>query len=342
MKSRILIIVTAIMIVLAVSASMPAFPGAFLFAESNNNPDIITHPSGYTGSQDPLQVEVCIDPGSGSISEMTLSVENAIRTWNRLQPTTENLLFGGDNNIPSGELDFESTLLHELGHCIGLAHPNLATESGQSEPERNFTKTTTGANGSYDLDDGADNIIGSSDDVRGDDVNLHWFWINENNPFAVPAVIDGSTYSTNLADLPIGDSFAANADRNVATTYGFSDTEAVMQQGAFFDEDQRQLNHDDVATIRLAASGLDETQGTGDDYTLELIFGGVASGCDIMVESTGTSFAFCTVGGAGISGSHVRVTTGSITLGSASNFDWFFNDVSNEDADLIFADSFES
>ena len=246
--------ILSVAVILAVAWSVPAYPGAFLFAESNANPDIITHPAGYTGTQDPLQVEVCIDPASESIADMTLSVQNAIRTWNRLEPHSPNLLFAGNNNIPSGEVDFESTVLHEIGHCIGLAHPNLATESGLGEPERNYTKTTTGVNASYDLNDGADNIIGSADDLRGDDLNVHWFWIDENNPFDMPATVDATTYSTDIADLPVGDTFAANADRNVGTTYGVVDTEAVMQQGAFFDEDQRRLGHDDVATILIGAS----------------------------------------------------------------------------------------
>src|SRR5207244_2927754 len=123
---------------------------------------------------------------------------------NGLTPTSPNLVFG---SIPAGDFDWESAALHEMGHCIGLNHPNLATESGLTDPDRNYTKTTKGANAAYDLKDGADNVIGSSDDVRGDDVNVHWFRVSNNNPFTIAATVDSTTYSRNVASLPVGDLF---------------------------------------------------------------------------------------------------------------------------------------
>ena len=100
----------------------------------------------------------------------------------------------------------------------------------------------------------------------------------------IESTVDASTYSRDLADLPVGDLFAANADRDVTAALGFPDTEAVMQQGQFIDEDQRALNHDDVATLRLGMAGLDETAGTADDYTLTLTYAGMTTACDIVLD----------------------------------------------------------
>ncbi|NKI34828.1 hypothetical protein HFP89_06580 [Wenzhouxiangella sp. XN79A] len=321
-----------------IGASSLALAGAYI-SSSGTFPDRITHPSGYTGTGGTLNVSVCIAPTSESIADMEVSVRNAIFNWNQLTPVSPNLFLGGANDIPSGQIDFESTVVHEIGHCIGLAHPNAATESGLPNEDRNYTKAGQGSNGVFDLDPGADGIKGSADDLRGDDISLHWF-NPDNNPFVLFEPVDVSNYFIDLADLPAGDTFPANADRTVGAALGFPDSEAVMQQGAFFDEDQRQLGVSDVAMIRLAASGLDETQGTGDDYTLQLVYGGVQSGCDITVQVTGGSFAFCSVGTTTVSGRHRRVTAATVQMGSATNFDWFFNQTLLG-PEGIFADGFE-
>ena len=341
MNARIATTLFGLLGALLLSSQAPA--GAYLFSLDQNGiafPERITHPSGYTGSGGTLQVSVCISPSSESIAEMETSVENTIFTWNQLTAASPNLFFGGANDIPAGTIDFESTLVHEIGHCIGLAHPNAATESGLPQGSRDWTKAGNGLNGSLDIDAGADGLQGSADDVRGDDVNVHWFNPN-NNPFELFEPVDTSNYSNDLADLPPGDLFAANADRDVGAALGFSNSEAVMQQGAFFDEDQRQLGVDDVAMIRLGQSGVDETQGTGDDYQLELVYGGVQSGCDITVQITGSAFAFCSAGGSFISPSHLRVTNATVQMASTSNTNWYFNQTPLG-AEEIFADGFES
>jgi hypothetical protein len=250
-----------------------------------------------------------------------------VHTWNQLVPTTPNLFFGMSNNIPPGEVDFESAALHELGHCIGLGHPNLATESGLPEPDRNYTQSTDGVNNVLEISSGGDGIRGSADDVRGDDVNLHWFRKSNNNPFTIAPTVDAATYGRPLTGLPGGHLFAANADRDVGAALGFPDTEAVMQQGQFIDEDQRALNHDDVATLALGMSGIDLTAGTADDYTLTLSYAGLTTGCDVVLDFDNgqTGFAVCAVGGAFITGSHIRITSANIYFNTG--FSWFFNPV---------------
>lgn len=313
--------------------------GAFIFADGDN-PDRVAHPSSYLGTGGEITVSVCIAPTSESIADIQVSVQNAIAAWNAREPVSPNLFLGTSNDIPFDKIDFESTLLHEVGHCLGLAHPNLATESGLPGADRNYTQADRGANGSFDIHPGSDGIKGSGDDLRGDDINLHWFNAGSNNPFALTTPIDSSTYSRELSALPAGDSFPANSDRTVGNALGFPDSEAVMQQGAFFDEDQRQLGVDDIATLGLGMAGIDRSAGTGDDYIPILEYGGVNSGCDISIEVTGTSFAFCSVGGSFIATDHLRITNAEIQLGSASTFEWFFNQtLSNPDG--VFEDRFE-
>ena len=310
---------------LAAASTTPALAGAYIGADAAE-PSLILHPSTYTGNGGTLQVGVCINPGSAVTTGLEIPVQNVIAEINAMQPSLGNLVIGGANDIPSGQVDAESALLHEVGHCIGLAHPNLATESGVPASQRNYTKTTVGSNGSFNLNDGADNVIGSADDQRGDDVNLHWFRLGSNDPFTLPSVIDSTTYSRDLSLLPGSDDYAANADRTVGALLGYPSTEAVMQQGQGFDEAQRQLGHDDVATLMFAASGVDEVAGTSDDYDIELVYRGITtSNCNVQViVDNNTGFASCSLGFSFVGGGdHYRVTSGTVRLNE--NTAWYYN-----------------
>jgi len=307
--------------------------GAYIFADEVNGVDLVTHPGTYTGTEDVVTVRVCIAETSPNATDMEYSIKNNIAIFNQLAPITGNVQSGGGNNVPSNAIDFESVALHEIGHCLGLAHVNAASESGQTGAQQNYTKATDGVDNVFNLNAGADGVIGSSDDVRGDDVNLHWFRRLNNDPFTIGTVIDSTTYSRDLADLPAGHNFAANADRDVSILLGWPKTEAVMQQGTFFDEAQRRLGHDDVATLRYAASGVNELEddpgnpNETDNYTIVLEYGGIssASNCDISMSFTSTTgLAFCSVSGAFIDPpNHVRVTNATIEFGQG--FTWFFN-----------------
>ncbi len=112
--------------------STNSLAGAYIFAGEGNGVNIITHPNTYTGSGGNIIVRVCIDPASSNATDMATSIQNNINVFNQLQPTTGNLFLGGTNSIPSGQLDFESVALHEIGHCLGMAHVNAASESGQT------------------------------------------------------------------------------------------------------------------------------------------------------------------------------------------------------------------
>ena len=296
------------------------FAGVFAFANTEGA-DIITHPAGYQGIGGNLIVTVGISPASPHAAEMVIPIQNAVNTWNRLQPTITNL----DNSIPRNQFDFESVALHELGHCMGLAHPNLASESGLAGINKNFTSTIPGTNNVFDINMGADGIIGSKDDIRGDDINLHWFSTKDNNPFVLGGVVDRTTYSRHLSDLPINHLFAANGDRDVAASLGLTNTESVMQQGMFAGETRRTLSADDVATLSLGMSGLDMIAGTADDYTVTLRFEGFTDAADIVFSFDDmASFAACSMTGTYISPNHLRVNSGAhISFNTA--FSWFFN-----------------
>ena len=304
----------------------PAQSGVFEFADEVNGVDTITHPTGYAGFGADLVVTVGVSPSSPNADVMEISIRNAINTWNFLIPTIGNIITT-NNNVPPNQFDFESVALHELGHCIGLAHPNLATESGLTGSDKNFTSTTRGANNEFDLGSGADGVIGSDDDLRGDDVNLHWFNIENNNPFVVANVVDRTTYSQDLNDLPPGDQFVTNGDRSVSTLLDTGNTEAVMQQGIRSGESRRTLAADDVATLRLGMSGVDRLAGTADDYSVTLRYDGLTDEADIVFDfDDKASFAACNVTGnfTDQERNHITITKGRISFNTM--FSWFFND----------------
>jgi hypothetical protein len=118
---------------------------------------------------------------------------------------------------------------------------------------------------------------------------------------------------------------------------GFPNTEAVMQQGTFPAEAQRSLTHDDVATLRYAASGKNEVAGNNDDYTINLEYGGISnSNCDINLnfDNTETGFAVCQAGGRFLFGSnHIRITSANIFFNTG--FSWFFNTDTANQAPLL-------
>jgi hypothetical protein len=235
--------------------------------------------------------------------------------------------------------DFESVLLHEVGHATGLAHVNAASESGLVGADQDYTKATDGANNVFDINAGIDGVRGSADDVRGDDVPLNWFRTLNNNPFTIGATVDSSAYANTLGSLPGGDLFPANPSFDVGTLLGVFNTEATMQQGTFADEAQRTLVHDDVAGIRYAKSGLDEVAGTADDYTFSLSYAGLTTNADIVIDfdDSKTGFAVTFLSGAGVLNgagiAHVVITSAPIFFNNLGGGVWFFGEIDTDFGD---------
>lgn len=303
--------------------------GSYLYSlganSTLNNQDFIMHPQGYTGSGAALTINLCIVPGSPNAASMVTPVSNIAATLSALNGKAGNLSTGdGGDDVPFSSWDFESVALHEIGHCLGLGHTNAATESGLVGDEQDYTKAASGGNASLDVAAGTDTIIGSKDDVRNDDVSVHWFLTGSNNPCAAPgtAIFDSTTYTVN-GSLPSGHLFPANADETVCNALGSASTEAVMQQGTPNGQAQRFLGHDDEAMLRLAMSGLDETQGTADDYTLNVVSLGVSSSpsCNINIsfDDNETGFAVCQV-------SFFTSLMGNTDHGSLASANAYFND----------------
>ncbi len=68
-----------VLTLLAILGSTPlCHAGAFVFAGEANGVDIITHPTGYTGTGVSLTVDVCIDSTSANAANMVIPVQNIV------------------------------------------------------------------------------------------------------------------------------------------------------------------------------------------------------------------------------------------------------------------------
>ena len=335
----------AVVVIAALSASRPPHADAagYIFAGEANGPNLILHVRNYLGTGGNVVITMGINPASPNAAQMVVPTQNVIRTWNALAPATENVRYG---LIPGNFFDYESVLLHEVGHVLGLSHCNLGGAVAFSVEAH--THSFNGSDNVFTLSDGADNVIGTSDDIRGDDGNLNWFRKIDNNPGnSLPAIVDQTTYSRVLADLPAGHTFAANGNFWTMDFLGFPDTSSTMYSTSWPGETVRSPISEDVATLRMAMAGLDRTQGTADDYTFTLQYAGLTSNADIVIAYTGpgSALAFAVTGGRFLTAGpppHLRVI-GSPTAESPNpisfmtNYNWFFNQVSNEaDPDNVY------
>ena len=266
---------------LALWLLLPTNLGAGVFLDSTDkmaDPFLIAHPRGYFGDGGPLVLDVCLTPGSEVLSA---SLTQAIDRWNALVAVTQNCTGCStwEEPIAVGPFDDVAALVHELGHCgFGLGHTNTLLES--------FTASADVTA----FSPGPDMIIGSSDDrptpLPGTRI-VHWFRDEVNNPVALHNdVIDDSTFSRRLLDLPTGHVWPANGNRLVSELLGEPNTQTVMYSRLAEGARYSGLTADDVDTVRFGMSGIDQIAGTNDDYTVELILQDTCSQADIEVRFT--------------------------------------------------------
>lgn len=320
------------------------FPTALLFAVSDaeaftyvtaaKDPEVVVHPTGYDGTGGELVITLGLHPDFEEMEdEVAFSAKHAVAIWTSLLLREENL--APSIEIPKiGGTDFFGTLIHEFGHTLGLAHPTLIPQGPISRGILGkFSTAAPGPNGKLDLDEGSDGLRGSADDERGDDINAVYFKIEDNNPFTLPAndVIDSTTYSREVEKLPSGHQSPIVSSREVAlNVFSMENTEGMMVSGGSLIPGQvrRGLSADDIAGIRYAMSGVDEIQGTSDDYTLKLEYVGVSDDADVMIRFDKESgFASAAVGTRAISGNHKAMGRKRIinyNPNMAGNRRWYF------------------
>lgn len=322
----------------ALAAIADASATSFMIA-SGSNPEIVTHPPGYTGSESgEILIDVCLDPSMPAAAETP--TKNAIATFNRFLPTLGNRQSASAVGIPNFRPDFESVLLHELGHCLGLGHNTLGPfelDGSFSDSRLYFTISAAGANGNLEANAGPDFVRASRDDLRGDDVNLHWFRKGVNNPFAIPSGrIDRTTYGVLLADLPAGHHFVEAATAHdpcspgtAASTsflHGQPPTQSIMMPVICTNNVYRALAPSDVATWRVARAGADGDElAPSDNYRPLLRYVGVSNACTLRIRyQTGVGFAYCQFSFSG-SGNNRFILSGVASFEPPPGVDWWFN-----------------
>ena len=299
--------------------------GTFNGAGETLGVDLVMHPLGYDGTGGTLELTVCVDPSAPNAAAASATLSFAVETWNARQAASPNISTSA--GVGAGEIDFQSMVMRGLGLCLGLDDPS--DSSG-------YTSATNGENDFFNRDDGLDDVPGTRDDLRGDDVNLMWFRFLDNDPFAVTAKVDSSTYTRNTVILPEGDTFAASPTRAVAMALGADSTESVMVATLLAGEAKRGLTADDLATLRYAESGLDETAGTADDYQVSLNFLGLAESCDLRLTfGLQAEPVACFGSRQQISGNHWRLMPFEWTF--STGVLWHFSGEG-----LLFTDGFES
>ena len=285
--------------------------GVFL----NTMPGRVTHAADYQGQGGARALRVCLDPTALPISgDPLLATYNAIAEFNRTRGSSPNIASAAAAGVAADAIDYESMLLHELGHCTGLDHNVLGpSEVGCTldgscidHPTLFFANAAPGPDGVHDGLPGLDGARGTSDDVRLDDVNRHWYRVDSNDPFAERAAEDRINH-VQSGGLPPGDLAAAAAGNFNPCNQGTAGSATWLANGALPTQDVmfpalctanvvRRLSPNDRSTLRIARAGSDGAAGTADDYRVTLVFQEQdQSGCDIQIRFPSGGGFHCSV-----------------------------------------------
>lgn len=106
-----------------------------------------------------------------------------------------------------------------------------------------------------------------------DVLDLAWYRITDNDPFILQSfLVDKDSYSRSVVNLPIGDSYAASANRLVGEELGYPNAQSVMFSTRDSDTVELGLAADDANMVWMGRSGADRDAGTADDYSVQLVF----------------------------------------------------------------------
>jgi hypothetical protein len=338
-----------------------AHAGVFL----NQTTGRVTHAGRYDGAGGERVVNVCLDPTAmPAVGDPAQATRNAIAEFNRFQGLLGNVGSAAGAGVPAGQVDYQSIVTHELGHCTGLDHNVLGpSEVGCSlgvagtcnnSPTLFFTNTAPNIGVT---NAGVDGARATGDDIRNV-ANRHWYRAGVNNPFLEPATADRTTH-VQSGSLPVGDLFAeavtsyspctaGSATSNTSAANGQPATSDVMFPILCISNVVRDLSPNDRTTFRIARAGLDGVAGNGDDYTVRLVYQGTNQvGCDIQIRfPAGNGGFFCSTsllvlgnGDESTGDNEPNAPAGVINLQRETP--WFFNQTDTTAGNCIFRNGFE-